>query len=215
MLTAALALASYLLGAVPFGLLIGWARGVDVRQHGSGNIGATNVGRVLGRPWGLLCLALDVLKGFAPTFTASFLLARPPIDAWTLVQWILIAAAAVIGHTFPVYLRFRGGKGVATTIGVALGIYPYFAVPMVVSLLVYAALRQATGIVSVGSLSLALTFPLAVWGYMQYANLPGDRFWPLPAVAALLALLIVARHHANIARLIRGQEAGPTEPTSS
>ncbi|MEP0845991.1 MAG: glycerol-3-phosphate 1-O-acyltransferase PlsY [Phycisphaerae bacterium] len=214
MLTIALALASYLLGAVPFGLLIGCARGVDVRQHGSGNIGATNVGRVLGRPWGLLCLALDVLKGFVPTFAASFLLARPPIDAWALVQWIFIAAAAVLGHTFPVYLQFRGGKGVATTIGVALGIYPYFAVPMIASLLVYAVLRYATGIVSVGSLSLALTFPLAVWGYMRYASLPGDRFWPLPAVAALLGLLIVVRHHANIARLFRGQETGPTEPTS-
>lgn len=207
----ALLIGSYLLGAVPFGLLIGRARGIDVRQHGSGNIGATNVGRVLGRRWGHLCLALDLLKGLVPTVAAGRLLVGREPTALELSSWLLVGLAAVLGHTFPIYLRFRGGKGVSTTIGVSLGIYPYFALPMLASLLVYGALRLTTGIVSLGSLAIAVVFPLGVIFYARFAGLPLDRSWPLVAVAVSLGVLIIVRHRSNIERLLRGQEM-PLKP---
>lgn len=223
MIPTALALASYLLGAIPFGVLIGLARGVDIRQHGSRNTGATNAGRVLGRRIGLLCLALDILKGFVPAFVAMFfIIGDEPVTASSLTTWLAIGAAAVVGHVFPVYLGFRGGKGVATTIGVALGVWPYYTFAMSAALLAYAAARYATGIVSLGSIALAVVFPLAAWGFVIIGR-PGqlDTHWPLLAVAALLGVLILVRHRENIGRLLRGQElslrssAGrnPGEPT--
>ena len=198
---------AYLLGAIPFGLLIGLARGVDIRQHGSRNIGATNAGRVLGRRWGYLCLILDVLKGFVPTLAASFVLVAKPVNAGMLLQWISVGVAAVLGHTFPIYLRFRGGKGVATTVGVALGVFPYYTVAMGVALLLYALVRFTTGLVSAGSLTIAVAFPAAFFVYVALDD--GMSFavcWPLAAVAILLGVLIIARHRGNIVRLIRGQE---------
>jgi len=198
---------AYLLGAIPFGLLIGLARGVDIRQHGSKNIGATNAGRVLGRKWGYLCLALDILKGFAPTLAASFVLVSKPLDAGMLLRWILVGVAAVGGHTLPIYLKFRGGKGVATTVGVALGIFPYYTVAMGVALLLYAAVRFSTGWVSAGSLTIAVAFPAAFFVYLGVdPEMSLEVFWPLAAVAVLLGLLIIVRHRSNIARLWRGEE---------
>lgn len=198
-------LLAYLLGAVPFGLLIGLARGVDIRQHGSRNIGATNAGRVLGRKWGLLCLALDILKGFVPAWGASWLVG-PHSGAAELSAWIGVGVAAVLGHTFPIYLGFRGGKGVATTIGVGLGIWPYYTVAMAAALLVYAVLRFTSGIVSLGSLGMAATFPLAFYAYTRLSGTSLREFWPLQLVALLLAVLIFVRHRSNIARLLSGAE---------
>ena len=198
---------AYLLGAIPFGLLIGLARGVDIRRHGSRNIGATNTGRVLGRKWGYLCLVLDILKGFVPTLTASFVLVEKPADATMLLQWILVGLAAVLGHTLPVYLKFRGGKGVATTVGVALGIFPYYTVAMVAALVLYAVVRFGTGWVSAGSLTIAVAFPAAFFVYVGVdSELSLSVFWPLAVVAVLLGLLIIIRHSSNIARLFRGEE---------
>ncbi|MFQ5807620.1 MAG: glycerol-3-phosphate 1-O-acyltransferase PlsY [Phycisphaerae bacterium] len=200
-------LGAYLLGAVPFGLLIGLARGVDIRQHGSRNIGATNAGRVLGRKWGYLCLALDVLKGFIPTLAASFVFVTEPVDAGMLLQWILVGVAAVLGHTLPIYLKFRGGKGVATTVGVALGIFPYYTVAMGAAVLLYAVVRFSTGWVSAGSLTIAVAFPLAFLVYLGVdPNMSFSVFWPLAVVSVLLGLLIIVRHWSNIARLWRGEE---------
>jgi glycerol-3-phosphate acyltransferase PlsY len=201
-----LMIGAYLLGAVPFGVLLGKLRGVDIRQHGSRNIGATNVGRVLGRKWGYLCLILDVLKGFIPAFVATFSFAHSGADAAALAAWLLVGVAAVLGHVFPVYLGFRGGKGVATTVGVALGIYPYFTIAMSAALIAYAAVRFGTGHVSAGSLALAVVFPAAFYVYTLAAGLPLARFWPLLAVATALGLLIIVRHRSNIARLMRGEE---------
>lgn len=198
--------AAYLLGAVPFGLLIGLSRGIDIRQHGSRNIGATNVGRVLGRKIGFVCLALDLLKGLAPTLAAAFVLPVRESGAAGLLVWLAVALAAVLGHVFPVYLRFRGGKGVATTIGVALGIFPYFTLAMLAALAAYAVARYATGAVSVGSLVLAAVFPIATFACVQLGGLPLGHAWPLLATAVLLALLIFVRHRSNIARLLRGEE---------
>ena len=198
--------AAYLVGAVPFGYLIGQAHGIDIRTRGSGNIGATNVGRVLGRRWGLICLALDLLKGFGPTFAAGVLLVTPPLDARQALLWLLVGLAPVVGHVFPVYLGFRGGKGVATTIGMALGIWPWFGIPMLAALGGYGIVRFATQVVSAGSLTLAVVFPLAVMAYCRYQGLQPVASWPFEAAAWLLCVLIVVRHRSNIARLLRGQE---------
>ncbi len=201
-----LVLGAYLLGGIPFGLLIGLARGVDIRKQGSGNIGATNAGRILGRKWGLLCLTLDILKGLVPTVAASLLIVQQPIDAATLWKWIAVGVAAVLGHTFPVYLGFRGGKGVATTIGVAAGIYPVFTIAMAVALVGYAAVRFGTGLVALGSLMLAVMFPMAVFAYAFLTGIPADVAWPLYVVSVGLGLLIIVRHRSNIAKLWKGEE---------
>jgi glycerol-3-phosphate acyltransferase PlsY len=205
------ALAAYLLGAVPFGLLIGLALGKDVRKLGSGNIGATNVGRVVGRRWGHLCLLLDIAKGFLPTLAVGLTLVPDQPEVWQLAGWLAVGIAAVLGHTFPVWLGFRGGKGVATTIGVALGVFPYYTVPIAAALMAYFVVRVITGYVSPGSLALAVAFPIAFWVYvLADPRLTLERLWPLQAVAILLGLLIVIRHAGNIARLLQGKEQAVT-----
>ena len=206
MQTACFIVGSYLLGAIPFGLLIGWMRGVDVRTRGSCNIGATNVGRVVGRRWGYACLALDILKGFAPALAASLTLVGDRANPHDQLALLLVAIAAVLGHVFPVYLGFRGGKGVATTVGVALGIWPYFTIPMALSLIVYAAVRFTTGMVSAGSLLLAISFPAALFAYLCVRGLALADHWPLQVVSVLLGLMIIIRHRENIRRLLGGRE---------
>ncbi len=206
MTAALLIVGAYLLGAVPFGLLIGLARGVDVRTQGSRNIGATNVGRMLGRKWGFLCLALDILKGFAPTLTVTLALPGAAADPTRQVLVLATAVAAVLGHVFPVYLGFRGGKGVATTIGVALGIWPHYTIAMLVALAGYGVARYTTGTVSVGSLVLAVLFPAAVVVELSWSGAGVTAHGPLVGVAVLLGVVIIARHRENIARLLRGAE---------
>lgn len=207
MTTALFILGAYLLGAIPFGLLIGLARGIDVRQHGSRNIGATNVGRVVGRRWGQLCLVLDILKGLVPTALAGWLLVGPDPDSARLLVWLAVGLAAVLGHVFPVFLGFRGGKGVATTVGVALGLYPFFTWPMVAALAAYAIVRYSSGAVSAGSLTIAVVFPaVLVLTIVLDRRATFATHWPLIAAAGVLGLLIIVRHRENIARLLRGEE---------
>ena len=122
---AAAIVVAYLLGSVPFAFLIAWAHGKDLRTIGSGNIGATNLARAVGRTWGYTCFALDVLKGLAPVAIVGAVVGVPESPG-RLSLWLLVGAAAILGHVFPVYLRFKGGKGVATSFGVALGLWPYF-----------------------------------------------------------------------------------------
>lgn len=207
--------AAYLVGAIPFGLLIGLANGVDVRQAGSGNIGATNVGRVVGPGWGKLCLLLDALKGLLPTLAAGWWLVGNVVTASSLLAWLAVGLAAVLGHVFPVYLALRGGKGVATTIGVALAIYPYFTFAIVAALLAFWLSRKFSGYTSVGSLALALVFPLVVFVYTWVNGLAWQTYWPLHATAGLLGLLILLRHRENIVRLWRGEELRVATPQES
>ena len=213
MSTTILVAGAYLLGAIPFGLLIGLARGIDIRAHGSRNIGATNVGRVVGTPWGYLCLILDILKGLTPVVVARLVLVEGEPDAGLLLRWILVAVAAVLGHVFPIYLGFRGGKGVATTVGVALGIYPYYTIAMLVALLGYGVVRFTTRVVALGSVTLAVVFPCSLYAYLRIRDLPLAVFWPLQAVAILLGLLILVRHQGNLRRLLRG--GGPARPAAA
>jgi glycerol-3-phosphate acyltransferase PlsY len=215
MYAALLIIGAYLLGSIPFGLLIGLARGVDIREHGSRNIGATNAGRVLGRKWGYLCLVLDILKGLVPTLVARSVLVAEPVAGGMLISWMLVGVAAVLGHMLPVYLRFRGGKGVATTVGVALGIFPYFTVAIAAALVLYALVRFGTGIVSAGSLTIAVAFPAAFFVYVRLdPRMALRELWPLAVVAVLLGVLIILRHRSNIARLLRGEEIKPSAAES-
>lgn len=182
----------YLLGAVPFGLVIGRMAGIDIRTEGSRNIGATNVGRVLGRKLGVLTLLCDCLKGLLPMALAAQLLPEGQQRELTVV---LTGLAAVVGHMFPVYLQFKGGKGVATSLGVFLFLSP---LAIAISLAVFVAVVAFSGFVSVGSLLTAALMPL--WLYLLGASKTTI------AMAAAVGLLIWIKHHENIDRLRHGRE---------
>lgn len=183
-----LLLGGYLLGGVPFGLLIGRARGVDVRQRGSGNIGATNVLRVVGKAEAAATLLLDGLKGAAPVLAAR---ALGFSDGWTAAAGL----TAFLGHCFPVFLRFRGGKGVATGLGAVLAALPAVGLAaLAVWLLTALCFRYS---------SLAA---LAAAGSLPLTTAIREGRGPFLTFTVLLAALIVARHHANIRRLWRGEE---------
>jgi len=182
----------YFVGAIPFGLVIGKMVGADVRNEGSRNIGATNVSRVLGKKLGLLTLVCDCLKGYLPMVLAAFLLSESPSK---MLFVALTGVMAVIGHMFPIYLRFRGGKGVATGLGVFLYLSP---LAIGISLVVFVAAVAITGFVSAGSLLASGLIPL--WLYFLGAS-------PVTiSAAACVALLIWIKHHENIKRLIQGNE---------
>ena len=192
----------YLLGSFPSGLIIGRIRGVDIRQHGSGNIGATNVLRVLGKKYGYLVFALDALKGFvavrlafAVTFALGAAIARP--------EWVGIAGglACILGHTFPIWLRFRGGKGVATSAGVLLGLMPVAVVSVFV---VWIFLFYLTRYVSLASIGAAVALPLFVLLYLRVGWLTGASLLPF---SALVAGVVLWRHRSNMKRLFSGKEA--------
>jgi glycerol-3-phosphate acyltransferase PlsY len=192
---ALLLIVSYLLGSIPFGVIVGRAwRGVDVRKHGSGNIGFANVLRVLGPGPGLVVLLGDALKGLGPV-----LIGRSLLNSWLVRQpdlWLLaVALAPILGHSFSVFLRFRGGRGVATTAGTLLGMCWAAAL---VALGVWLLVVGVTRYISLGSMLAACTVPL-------YMALSGIRFeWGLfwSAVAAL----VIARHIPNLGRLLEGTE---------
>lgn len=186
--------AAYLLGAVPFGLLIGKLKGIDIRQHGSGNIGATNVLRVLGKPLGITTFTLDALKGFVPSFVFP-LLAHGTLDPGVLS--VSCGAAAILGHNFPVFLGFKGGKGVATSAGVLIGIAPLAAL---IGLGSWAVFFFSFRYVSLASILAAAV--VGIGGWWIYA---GGKL--LPAVLSILAALAILRHRANITRLLNGTES--------
>lgn len=183
---------SYLIGSVPFGLLISKAKGKDIRKLGSGNIGATNVLRCFGKPAGITCFALDVLKGWLP---AALFPTIGNLHADFPGIGILFGAAATLGHNFPVFLNFKGGKGVATSAGVLIGVAP---LAVVIGLITWGIVFKASGYVSLGSIIAVLAVVLAGWA-LGYS--------PTTAVAlTLLGGLTIWRHRANIQRLRAGTE---------
>jgi len=198
---------AYAVGCISFATVVARMRGVDIRALGSGNPGATNVGRVLGRSWGLLVLLLDVAKGFVPVW-----LLRAPLDGLlgegSLPTWVvdpegrvLVLAAAVVGHVCPVTSRFRGGKGVATFIGGALALEPVLALLAAATHLIF---KKVLGYVSLASIALVWALPLLQWG-ASAAGLDG-RFVQGPGVLAMLALLVTVRHRDNFRRIREGVE---------
>jgi glycerol-3-phosphate acyltransferase PlsY len=185
-----LAAVSYLIGSIPMGTwLAKRAADIDIRERGSGNVGATNVAREVGLGWGLVTLVLDGLKGLIPVMLARWL--EPGCDLCPA----LLALMALLGHQFSVFLGFRGGKGVATTMGALLGIAP---LPAVAVLTLFLLLVSTSGFVSVGSLGATGMMPLILWW--------SGRGEVLAGVAAMMTCLIWARHRENIKRIVAGKE---------
>ena len=201
--------AAYAVGSVPVGFLIGRARGVDLREAGSGNIGATNAGRVLGRRWGALCFLLDVLKGAAPVLAAGAwtgAIADERLGAADEAWWCGVALAAIVGHVCPVWLGFRGGKGVATSLGALGALWPIATVPAAAALAVWLGFAVATRYVGLSSVAAAVALPVAAWVASRTAVWGERAVWPALAMMTLLAGLVIWRHRGNLARTWRGEE---------
>ena len=181
---------AYLVGAIPFGLLIARAQGVNIRTQGSGNIGATNVLRILGKKWGIITLLLDALKGYLPTLLYSSLMNG------TAGQVLAVGVATVIGHTFPVYIRFKGGKGVATSAGMLLALAPE---AIGVGLLVWILCMIIWRIVSLASIVAALAVALTAW-------VVPSAWWVERLLITLVSVLIIWLHRSNVVRLLQGNE---------
>jgi acyl phosphate:glycerol-3-phosphate acyltransferase len=201
--------AGYFLGAIPFGWLIGMAKGTDIRTVGSKNIGATNLGRTFGKKYFWYAFLLDAAKGFFPVLVAAQLTHAWGSPAWTP---LLTAMACVLGHNFPVWLKFKGGKGVATSLGVVLGYWPLFTCGGIVGGLTFIFMVLVYRYISLASITAAAAFAGAVTVFAG-KNAPGVRtelapgdFWPMVIIAWLFAGLIVYRHRANIVRLRKGTE---------
>ena len=187
-----LVLAAYLLGSIPNGLLIARLKGVDLQKVGSGNIGATNVFRCVGKGWGIAAFVLDAVKGFVPAFFFPRLLESAP-------PWLGLACgvAAVAGHNWPVWLKFKGGKGVSTSAGMLLGIAP---AAVGVGFAVFALTVALTRFVSLGSILAAIAVPAA------YLWMNGAENRLLAGALVVMGALVIFKHRANVGRLLRGIE---------
>ena len=206
MIAALLIALNYLAGSVPFGLLIGLAKGVDIRTFGSGNVGATNLGRAVGLRYGLLAFALDFLKGFGPVLAAKLYASsqgRSDFERFDLP--VLCALAAVLGHVFPVWLRFRGGKAGATGLGVgAVLCWPAMLVASAAWLIVWAVTRYISLATMLGSVAFSIAYVVVA---LREAT-PFDReHASLTAFCVFAMILVIARHWSNIQRLRAGTEA--------
>ncbi len=201
----------YLVGSIPFGVILARVKGVDLRASGSGNIGATNVGRVMGKRWGLLCFLLDVAKGFAPVFLAGMILhgheGVAVLSPGGQMLWLSTALGCILGHVFSVWLKFRGGKGVATSLGVLLGIYPYFTWAGLAVFALWITITWSTRYVSLGSMTAIAAFlPIAAGLNYLLVGAKVAKLWPLGLFAGSMAVLIFVRHRTNIRRLLAGTE---------
>jgi acyl phosphate:glycerol-3-phosphate acyltransferase len=196
---------SYLLGSIPFGyLLVRIFRGQDIRETGSGNIGATNVARTGSKLLAIATLLLDAAKGYVAVAHVFFMAQHhpdhlPPWDPYTVYTLATLAGLfALIGHMFPIWLRFKGGKGVATALGAFLALAP---AAVVASLVVFLAVVAVTRYVSLGSILAAVVFPFAAWWLI-----PSTRSASVMLLMAASSLLIIVRHKDNIRRLVAGKE---------
>ena len=186
-------LIGYVTGATPFGFLAGKLKGIDIRDHGSGNIGATNVLRTLGKPVGITVLVLDILKGIVPVVAAMQLTDHSAVH-------IATAIATILGHNFTFWLNFKGGKGIATTAGAILPIIP---VPLVVAVSAWFILFFATKFVSVASIAAAVAIPATA---IVQAALSGNWNGSVLILSLVVCFLAVWRHRSNIRRLLKGEE---------
>jgi glycerol-3-phosphate acyltransferase PlsY len=219
-------LLAFLLGSIPFGLIIANAKGIDIRAHGSGNIGATNVLRVVGKKYGIACLILDALKGFIPVVIAINLIqitgrtVQVPLslpESWVLtlpaaealkgqLAHILTALCAVLGHNHSPWVGFKGGKGIATSAGVLLALMPFAVLLLIV---VWLLVFLATRYVSVASIGASVVLPLlTLWGSWHHGRIQ-DGTWnkPLFVFTMVIAILAVWKHRSNIQRLRAGTES--------
>lgn len=188
---------AYLLGSIPFGFLIAKAKGIDIRTTGSGNIGATNVLRSVGKGWGILTLLLDALKGLLPAALAPLLADRFFGLENGEIFSLGCGCAAILGHNFPIFLKFKGGKGVATTAGALIGIAP---AALGVGLATFIVIFALSRMVSLGSIIAATAIPIAGWLLYRTDGIL------IPTVLSLLGILVIWRHRANISRIMQGTE---------
>ncbi|MBP5670846.1 MAG: glycerol-3-phosphate 1-O-acyltransferase PlsY [Lentisphaeria bacterium] len=195
---------SYLIGSIPNGYLIGKFNGLDIRRHGSRNIGATNVRRILGRPWGIACFILDFLKGLIPVMLIGHIIvSKGDWAIGTEFGGLIAAVGAVLGHVFPIWLMFRGGKGVATSLGVVCGLAPLaFLVGVGIWLLSYYVLYE--GVVSVASMLAVLMMAISSFLFNMMGISCGS--WLTTILLFFLAAIVIIRHRENIQRLLDGTE---------
>ncbi len=190
------AIGAYLLGSIPFGFLVAKARGIDIRSVGSGNIGATNAMRVLGKPAGIFVLLMDALKGFGAVWLCAVLWKKFCADADVETLRIIAGIGAVMGHNYTCWLKFKGGKGIATTAGVYIALAPW---PLLIALVVFILVVVLTRYISVGSITAAIALPAAVWIMTPQNVLLG-------VVTTALGALAIYKHKSNIQRLRAGTE---------
>lgn len=198
---------AYLLGSIPFGVIIARAKGKDLRSIGSGNIGATNVARALGRRWAYFCFVLDVLKGLIPMLVVRAFIEVPSPTPRLLTLWLLVGCASICGHIFPIYLKFKGGKGAATSLGVALGLWPYYTICASLVFVIWILVVLVFRYVSLASITASISFPLIL--VLAIVLTPGWDFanlWPLLIAATAIPLMVITRHRENITRLLAGTE---------
>ena len=199
MITVLLILIAYVLGSIPNALWVGKTfKNIDVREHGSKNTGSTNAARVLGAKLGIFTLILDILKGALPTYLGIVLGANllTRITGIDKLDVIVIGMAAILGHTFSLFLKFKGGKAVATTLGVFLVLVPY---AILILLVVFFVIFALTKYVSLASIVSAVALPITV--YLT------TRHIPLTVLGIIIGLLVIIRHKENIKRLINGTES--------
>ncbi|MCA8937729.1 MAG: glycerol-3-phosphate 1-O-acyltransferase PlsY [Planctomycetes bacterium] len=196
---------AYLVGGIPFGLIAGkLIKGVDIREHGSRNIGATNAARVIGWKWFPVVLALDALKGVGPCLVGLWLAARAGVD---LALWA--ALGALLGHVYSIYLKFKGGKGVATGLGVVLVLttVPDLHVPLpgLCALGVFVLILLATRMVSVASIVASLSIPAFYYAWLGATTFTSPYDWRF-VFLTVVSLFVVVKHRANIRRIMNGNE---------
>tara|TARA_R110002111_G_scaffold107056_2_gene165455 strand:+ start:20423 stop:21115 length:693 start_codon:yes stop_codon:yes gene_type:complete len=193
---------SYLAGSVPFGLLTAkLVAGTDIRKVGSGNIGATNVARTLGAKWGIVVLLLDAMKGLLPVLFIPPLFVNSDSPDFDQVR-VLSGVATILGHMFPVWLGFRGGKGVATSLGVILVLGPWSTL---IAVGAFALTFLASRIVALSSIIAATAFGVAQFIQLGSSALTQEK-WGLATFSIAVPLLIIARHWSNLGRILRGEE---------
>lgn len=195
-----IAVAAYLLGSIPTGFLVAKVKGIDIRKAGSGNIGATNALRVLGKPAGITVLLFDALKGWlAVAVVAGWVLERwnssAPTNNDFVLARIIASVCAVLGHNYTCWLRFKGGKGIATSAGVLTALVPW---ALLIILTVFIVLTAVTRFVSVGSVAASFTLPFATWFTTHN--------WTLTGVTGAMGVLAIYKHKGNIQRLLNGTE---------
>lgn len=202
-----LPLLGFLLGSIPFGLLMGKIKGIDIRQHGSGNIGATNVFRTLGKQLGITCLLLDFSKGLVPVLIARNMVEPMMAEQQFTAQSIevLTALASIMGHNYSPWIGFKGGKGIATTAGAITALMPF---GLVLLILVWGIFTFTTKYVSVGSIAAAASLPILVIIGSAYHGKLTNGTWnkPLFIFSLIATILAIWKHRANIARLKAGTE---------
>lgn len=193
------ALGAYLLGSIPSGYIVGRSRGIDLRKEGSCNIGATNALRILGKKWGYLVFFADAFKGWLAC-TLAFYITLTLHPGHEVTAGIIAAACVILGHNFPVWLGFKGGKGIATSAGIMIGLYPIWV--FLAGITLWSLFFFTTRYVSIASIVAAISLPLSSGVLMLF----GLCDWRLVVIAAILAVIAIWRHKSNIQRLMTGTE---------